>query len=184
MKRQVLTDGSGEWFDIDRAKKFNGKDSFLDENNRPVHEWLYRTACKKWIVRRMRPGGQETWIKIDDNEAAAWLVRNNKEHLVQKERGVTKIKTYSVQLDEGQKEKLEEVQGGWLYTDAIVRLLELAIRIPEGAEIDGVDPEDEIMIKLLQDRNTQAALLLGVKGIAHTLGYQLEELSFFEIKSN
>jgi len=89
MTRIALTDGSGKWFDEDKAEVFN-EDTDWDGNNRIScatgsqwnHETLYRTKSKRWVLNwwSQWQGSTETYTEIDDKTAAAWLVRNGHEH--------------------------------------------------------------------------------------------------------
>jgi hypothetical protein len=88
MKRIVLTDGSGRWFDIDKAERFD-EDTYWDGRNMISkatgsqwhHEVLYRTAGGKWILHRWSQwqGDRESWTEVTDDAAAAWLVTNGYE---------------------------------------------------------------------------------------------------------
>ena len=88
MKRIALTDGSGCWFDEDRAEEFSESTWWDGKNNVSYatgsdreHEWLYRTQGGKWILRwsSQYQGVSTTVDEIDDKTAAAWLVRSNHE---------------------------------------------------------------------------------------------------------
>ena len=89
MKRQVLTDGSGRWFNLESAEQFeeavrwNGSNNIsLATGSQWEHETLYRTAGRRWILHAwsQRQGTRETWEEIDDEAAAKWLVTNGHEH--------------------------------------------------------------------------------------------------------
>jgi hypothetical protein len=85
MRRQALTDGTGRWFDLDAAEKFE-EATFWDGNNRRSkatntpwdHEELYRTASGRWVLHwwSQWQGTVDRWEEISEAEAAAWLVRN------------------------------------------------------------------------------------------------------------
>jgi len=85
MRRIALTDGSGRWFDCDRAERFE-EDTYWDGSNlrskatgeRFDHETLYRTAGGRWILQHWSQwqGSVDSWTEISNQEAAAWLVRN------------------------------------------------------------------------------------------------------------
>lgn len=81
--RQRLDDG--RWFAIDRAEKvdegtrWNGNNHIsLATGSQWEHEALYRTAGGKWVLNSWSQwqGSSETWEEIEDEAAAAWLVRN------------------------------------------------------------------------------------------------------------
>lgn len=89
MKRIALTDGSGKWFDEEKAEKFEEKIEGNGNNSSSKatgsqwnHEKLFRTASGKWILNQ---GSQmqdslkiyiEMYKEISDDEAAKWLVIN------------------------------------------------------------------------------------------------------------
>jgi len=85
MRRQALTDGTGRWFDLDAAKRFD-EATIWDGRNRISlatgsqwdHEALYRTASDRWIKRwwSQWQGTVDRWEEISPAEAAAWLVQN------------------------------------------------------------------------------------------------------------
>jgi len=89
MERIALTDGSGKWFDEDKAEVFN-EDTDWDGNNHIScatgsqwnHETLYRTKSKRWVLNwwSQWQGSTARYTEIDDEAAAAWLVRNGHEH--------------------------------------------------------------------------------------------------------
>lgn len=88
MTRQALTDGSGRWFDTDKAEAFaegtwwNGSNHVSRATSSQFeHEVLYRTAGGRWIVYHWSQwqGSSESWVEIDDKAAAAWLVVNELE---------------------------------------------------------------------------------------------------------
>ena len=85
MRRQALTDGSGRWFDLDTAERFD-EGTVWDGRNRISlatgtqwdHETLYRTKSGRWIKHwwSQWQGTVDRWEEIPEAEAAAWLVRN------------------------------------------------------------------------------------------------------------
>jgi AICAR transformylase/IMP cyclohydrolase PurH len=88
MKRQALTDDTGQWFDTDAAEMFeedsqwNGNNNIsLATNSQWNHERLYRTASKTWVLNwwSQMQGSRESWTELSDAEAAIWLVKNNQE---------------------------------------------------------------------------------------------------------
>lgn len=85
MKRIVLTDGSGRWFDASKAESFeearwwNGNNHISRATGSQwEHEVLYRTVGGKWILYHWSQwqGSRETYSEIDNERAAAWLVTN------------------------------------------------------------------------------------------------------------
>lgn len=95
MERIALTDGSGKWFDQEKAEEFS-EGTEWDGNNhislatrsQTEHEMLYRTKSGRWVLRKWSQwqGSIETWEEIDDIEAAKWLVRNEHDsNIVRKE---------------------------------------------------------------------------------------------------
>jgi hypothetical protein len=67
MTRQVLTDGSGRWFNIEKAKPFHPEGRHQDT--------LYRTRGGCW-VRHWQPlveGLGDTWEVLTESRAHAWL---------------------------------------------------------------------------------------------------------------
>lgn len=85
MERIALTDGTGRWFDKDKAKAYE-EDTRWNGNNHISratgsqweHEILYRTASGIWILHSWSQwqGSSETYAEISDSEAASWFSRN------------------------------------------------------------------------------------------------------------
>ncbi len=84
MARIALTDGTGKWFDVDKAQEFK-EDVYWDGNNNVsksagqyCHHHLYRTKSGRWVLNRWSQwqGTPETYIEISDQEAAAWFMKN------------------------------------------------------------------------------------------------------------
>jgi hypothetical protein len=85
MKRIVLTDGSGRWFDAERAEVFE-EDTWWDGRNHRSratgsqweHEKLYRTASGRGVLHHWSQyqGVPDRWEEIDAEEAARWLSIN------------------------------------------------------------------------------------------------------------
>ena len=85
MTRQVITDGSGSWFDDATAIKFD-EDTRWDGNNHISlatgsqwdHQWLCFTKSEKWVLHgdSQYQGGGESYAIIDDDEAVNWLIQN------------------------------------------------------------------------------------------------------------
>ena len=85
MRRIALTDGSGRWFDLDSAEKFD-EATFWDGRNRISratgsqwdHETLYRTKSGHWVKhwQSQWQGSVDRWELISDDEAARWLIQN------------------------------------------------------------------------------------------------------------
>jgi len=94
MERIALTDGSGQWFDMDKTEEFKEAE-YWDGNNHISkatgsqweHERLYRTASGRWILNHWSQwqGSIETYIEINDDEAARWLVINEQESAIVKD---------------------------------------------------------------------------------------------------
>lgn len=87
MKRQPIDNGT--WFDLDTAKEFaedtwwNGSNHISCATNcQWEHERLYRTRNKRWVLNHwsQMQGSAETWVEINDKEAAEWLVKNHEDH--------------------------------------------------------------------------------------------------------
>ena len=84
MKRVALTDGSGQWFDSDKAEKFSEK-SYWNGNNHISkatgsqweHESVYLTKGGKWILNHwsQHQGSRETYEVVSDQEASEWFAR-------------------------------------------------------------------------------------------------------------
>lgn len=84
MKRVSLTDGSGVWFDADKATKFeeerwhNGSNWISKATGTQWHhENMYRTASGKWILNTWSnyQGVAETFTQIDPEEVAKWFAK-------------------------------------------------------------------------------------------------------------
>ena len=88
MKRIAMTDGSGQWFDIDSAKDFDEGTTWDGSNHismatrsQTEHESLYRTASGKWVLNEWSQwqGSIQTWKVVDDDTAAQWLITNGQD---------------------------------------------------------------------------------------------------------
>ena len=89
MKRVPLTDGSGRWFDRDKAEcvsegtRWNGNNHIsMATGSQWEHEYLYYTASGQWVKYSWSQwqGSGESYDLIDADEAAAWLTTNGREH--------------------------------------------------------------------------------------------------------
>jgi len=87
MKRQKLTNNPRVWFDLDRAKRFNGTVRFDREfgtwrsratGSIYAHEDLYLTASGRWVVHwwSLLQGKEPLWVEVSMKEAADWLERS------------------------------------------------------------------------------------------------------------
>lgn len=88
MKRQALTDESGQWFDIEKATEYKEATEWNGNNNiskatrnQTEHEILYRTASGKWVLNSWSQwqGTTESWEVVSRKFAAKWLVINEHE---------------------------------------------------------------------------------------------------------
>ena len=88
MKRQVLTDGSGRWFDLESAEVFdedtrwNGRNkSSCATGSQWEHETLYRTKSDRWILshKSQWEGHLPSWTEMEATAAARWLSINGYE---------------------------------------------------------------------------------------------------------
>lgn len=86
MSRQVLTDGSGKWFDDEKSVKFKESIRWDGRNHISAatgsqweHESLYYTRSGLWVLNSwsQRQGTAESYTIIDENRAAQWLVEQN-----------------------------------------------------------------------------------------------------------
>ena len=85
MERIAMTDGSGQWFDAEKADVFD-EDSTWNGNNhismatrsQTEHERLYRTASGKWVLHSWSQwqGTTDTYEVVGDKYAAKWLITN------------------------------------------------------------------------------------------------------------
>lgn len=84
MNRIALTDSSGKWFDMDKATEFKNH-YFWDGNNNTSksagkynHESIYRTASGKWVLEftSQWQGINDSYTELDDEDAAAWFMKN------------------------------------------------------------------------------------------------------------
>jgi hypothetical protein len=85
MRRQALTDGTGRWFDLDTAERFDEATIWDGRNRISVatgsqwdHECLYRTKSGRWVKHwwSQWQGSRERFEEITAEEAAGWLIRN------------------------------------------------------------------------------------------------------------
>ena len=84
MNRIALTDGSGKWFDCDKAEKYEEK-TYWNGNNHISkatgsqweHEALCLTKSGKWILNHWSQyqGVPETYNVVSDDTAAAWFAK-------------------------------------------------------------------------------------------------------------
>ena len=88
MNRKVLTDGSGRWFDADKAAsweegtRWNGNNHVsLATGSQWEHEMLYRTVGGIYVIRHWSQwqGSTPSLEEISADDAARWLSRNNHE---------------------------------------------------------------------------------------------------------
>ena len=87
MKRIPLTDGTGAWFNLETAVKFDEGERH-DGNNfislatgsQWDHETLHYTSGGRWILNEYSQyqGSLETYRQIDLDEAVAWLTANDR----------------------------------------------------------------------------------------------------------
>lgn len=84
----TLTDGSGQWFNLDRAVCYKETTRWDGNNHISLvtgsqwnHEWLYVTAGKRFILNSFSDwqGSTETYEEISKEEAAVWFARNELE---------------------------------------------------------------------------------------------------------
>lgn len=85
MRRVALTDGSGRWFDLDAAERFDEATIWNGNNHVSCatgsqwdHEVLYRTKGGRWILNwwSQWQGSLPKWTEISNGEAARWLSVN------------------------------------------------------------------------------------------------------------
>jgi hypothetical protein len=85
MRREVLTDGTGRWFDLDKAERFEETTHWNGNNHISKatgsqwdHEELYRTAGGRWILHHWSQwqGSTPSWTEISADDAARWLSIN------------------------------------------------------------------------------------------------------------
>ena len=86
MTRIALTDGTGRWFDIDKATEFTEETYWDGSNNISKNtgsqwykETLYRTVGGKWILNEEHGHITHAYEIIGNHAAAAWLVLNEYE---------------------------------------------------------------------------------------------------------
>lgn len=88
MKRIALTDGSGRWFDANKAEEIkeithhDGRNMISRATGSQFeHESLYRTAGGKWILCRWSQyqGSTESYNEITNQEAAEWMAKQEME---------------------------------------------------------------------------------------------------------
>ncbi len=88
MKRQPITNGNGQWFDIDSATVhkhetfFNGRNTVSKATGSQFdHEWLFETKSGKWVLNKFSDyqGSQETFEIISEQEAVEWFLRQGKD---------------------------------------------------------------------------------------------------------
>jgi hypothetical protein len=85
MVRIALTDGSGSWFDDDKAIEFgeevthDGRNYIsLSTGSEWEHETLYYTKSGNWVKHwtSQWAGNQDTYEQLSTEDAVAWLVIN------------------------------------------------------------------------------------------------------------
>ena len=86
MARMVLTDGTGRWFDTDKAKSWEEETRWNGNNHiskatgsQWEHETLYRTAGGIHVVEHTSQwqGSTPTVEEVSAEDAASWLSRND-----------------------------------------------------------------------------------------------------------
>ena len=82
MPEKKLTDGGGEGFDLEAATRYEeARDPATGLSHATlradIYEELYQTELG-WVLHRNDRSdiAAESWKKIEEKEAAAWLVRN------------------------------------------------------------------------------------------------------------
>jgi AICAR transformylase/IMP cyclohydrolase PurH len=84
MKRIAISNCPA-WFDQDTAKEFPEKTRFDGNNHISLstgsqweHQALYLTKSNNWVLHSysQRQGSLESWEKIEELEAANWMVKN------------------------------------------------------------------------------------------------------------
>ena len=85
MERIAMTDGSGRWFDKEKAECFE-EDSNWDGSNsvskatgsKTEHEVLYKTAGGNWVLNcwSQWQGTTETWEIVSESVAVEWMLTN------------------------------------------------------------------------------------------------------------
>lgn len=87
MERKALTDGSGRWFDESSAVKFRETRRHNGNNwisratgSQWNHEWLFYTRSGRWVLNCFSDyqGSLETYEEIDESDAIAWLICNER----------------------------------------------------------------------------------------------------------
>lgn len=86
MKRIALTDGSGQWFDAEKAEMYK-EDTFHDGKNwiskatgsQWEHEAIYVTKSGKFILNHWSDfqGSHESYEVISKEDAAAWFAKQS-----------------------------------------------------------------------------------------------------------
>ena len=88
MARTTLTDGSGKWFDIDKAERFDERMTWDGSNmvsmcsgGKFSHHILYKTKSDKWILHYWSQweGNNNQYTEIDNEEAVKWFMKNEYE---------------------------------------------------------------------------------------------------------
>lgn len=86
--RITLTDGTGRWFDVEKAERweegryFDGRNMISKATGSQwKHEALYRTSSGRWIIHWLSDyqGVADRWVEVSAEEAAEWLIRNGHE---------------------------------------------------------------------------------------------------------
>lgn len=85
VRRITLTDGTGRWFDAEKAEywkeggEWDGSNWIsLATGTQWNHEWLYKTAGNKFILNTFSnwQGVRDTYTEISKEDAAVWLSIN------------------------------------------------------------------------------------------------------------
>lgn len=92
MTRVALTDNSGRWFNSDSSiviqegTRWDGNNHIsLSTGSQWNHETLYYTASGRWVLNRWSQwqGSTESYELVTDQDAAEWLVRNERSPLTE-----------------------------------------------------------------------------------------------------
>jgi len=88
MKRTAITNGNGQFFDMDKAEMFRS-DKYHNGHNyiskatgsQFTDEYLFLTVGGKWILNKtsMYQGSLETYELITDTDATEWFLKQNLE---------------------------------------------------------------------------------------------------------
>lgn len=83
MKRIAITNGNGQWFDLEKSEVYKEETRWDGHNwisvatdNQFHHERIHKTAMGKWVLNKWSDfqGTKQTYEVIDESEVVVWFL--------------------------------------------------------------------------------------------------------------